>query len=44
MYTAGLAGGTAEENADIDSIVDCVEDVWHQIIPVFREQDEERKV
>ncbi len=41
---ADLAGKSAEENAEIYSIVDCVEDLWNHIATLFRVPDEARKV
>ncbi len=41
---AGLAGKNAEENAEIYSMVDCVEDLWQHIAALFRVQDEAKKV
>ncbi len=39
-----LAGKTPEENAEIYSMVDCIEDLWQHIAAMFREQDEAIKV
>ena len=41
---AGLAGTTPTENAELFSLVECVEDLWLNIISFFREKDETRKV
>ena len=44
LFTTGVAGSGAASNAEIYSIVDCVEDLWQHMFPVIRERDETRRV
>ena len=44
LFTTGVAGSGAASNAEIYSIVDCVEDLWQHMFPVIREWDETRRV
>ena len=43
MYI-GLAGASPIENAELFSLVECVEDLWLKISAFFWEKDEARKV
>lgn len=43
-YTPGLAGANPLENAELFSLVECVEDLWLKIFNFFWEKDEARKV
>ena len=43
MYI-GLAGASPIENAELFSLVECVEDLWLRISAFFWEKDEARKV
>ena len=40
----GLAGASPLENAELFSLVECVEDLWLKIFAFFWEKDEARKV
>lgn len=40
----GLAGANPLENAELFSLVECVEDLWLKISAFFWEKDETRKV
>ena len=40
----GLAGDSPLENAELFSLVECVEDLWLKIFTFFWEKDETRKV
>ena len=40
----GLAGDSPLENAELFSLVECVEDLWLKISAFFWEKEETRKV
>lgn len=44
MLFVGLAGKTELEKARADMIVDCIDDVSREIVKLFSEKDESKKV
>ena len=44
MLISGLAGKTAEDKARADMIVDITNDLLPHLVPIYKEQDPDKKV